>query len=70
MLDQSTHFLEFLNNKQSTHQNIKPANILLDKSGDIKLAGFGTGDQIDKEAAHRMFTQQKGTIIYMAISNR
>lgn len=51
--------LECIHGKGYAHRDIKPENILLDKTGNLKLADFGF-------STNRLSTSRKGTIGYMA----
>ncbi|KAL3690467.1 hypothetical protein R1sor_016776 [Riccia sorocarpa] len=54
--------LEYLHSKNTIHRDIKCANILVDKDGQVKLADFG----LSKEVGLNPVTSCKGTPYFMA----
>eukprot|EP01125_Pyxidicula_operculata_P020147 TRINITY_DN738_c1_g4_i2.p1 TRINITY_DN738_c1_g4~~TRINITY_DN738_c1_g4_i2.p1 ORF type:complete len:1263 (-),score=476.77 TRINITY_DN738_c1_g4_i2:129-3917(-) len=57
--------LEFLHSRQIIHHDIKGANLLLDKSGTIKLSDFGASKQLIL-IAQSACKSLKGTVYWMA----
>lgn len=60
--------LEFLHERDIVHQDIKPANILIDASGQYVITDFGISTRV-RNTLRKSATQQKsseGTIAYMA----
>jgi serine/threonine protein kinase len=56
--------LEFLHSRGVVHRDMKPANILLEKSGSVKLSDFGISKQLEENfASAKSFV---GTATYMA----
>jgi serine/threonine protein kinase len=45
--------LQYLHEHNVLHRDIKAANILINKDGDIKVADFGVAEQINKDASAR-----------------
>ncbi len=59
---QLTDGLEYLHNTaRVVHKDIKPANLLLDTAGVLKIADFGTAEQLDPFAADDICTSSQGT---------
>ncbi|KAH7388429.1 hypothetical protein KP509_16G075000 [Ceratopteris richardii] len=54
--------LNYLHQKRTIHRDIKCANILVDVSGQVKLADFG----IAKQVGESLVSSVKGTPLYMA----
>ena len=63
VLQQVIHALEFLHKGRKIHRDIKAANILLNRHGDVKLADFGVASSI--EARNKAYTFV-GTPFWMA----
>lgn len=60
--------LEFLHQRDIVHQDIKPANILIDASGQYVITDFGISTRV-RNTLRKSATQQKsseGTLAYMA----
>ncbi len=59
---QLTDGLEYLHNTaRVVHKDIKPANLLLDTAGMLKIADFGTAEQLDLFAIDDACTSSQGT---------
>lgn len=61
--------LQYAHNQGIVHRDIKPENILLDKSGQVKIADFGVAKLIGRDAQDHRLTdagQIVGTPYYMA----
>ena len=54
-----------INKHNMIHLDIKPQNILLNSSGDIKLCDFGTAKSIDSKD-ESIEIKKEGTLLYMA----
>ncbi len=49
------------------HRDVKPENILITKSGVVKIADLNCSRSFDKESPRRVpFTENKGTVAYRA----
>lgn len=44
--------LRYLHGKEILHLDIKAANILINLSGNVKLADFGVSEQVRKSTSH------------------
>lgn len=60
--------LQYAHDRGVVHRDIKPENILIDESGNVKIADFGLAKLMDNEAAARLTAsdQAMGTLRYMA----
>jgi predicted Ser/Thr protein kinase len=61
--------LQYAHDKGVVHRDIKPENILVDKSGNVKIADFGIAKLVSRTADERTLTRQglvMGTPHYMA----
>ncbi|KAH3672255.1 hypothetical protein WICMUC_004350 [Wickerhamomyces mucosus] len=58
--------VEFLHNRGVAHRDIKPENILLDNSGNLKLADFGLASVYKKKGSVRLCYTPCGSPPYMA----
>jgi len=58
--------LEYLGKKKIAHRDIKPTNLLLDDSGNMKLSAIGSTTFIDDEDKLDLISQQVGSTFYMA----
>ena len=53
--------LEYLHSHRIVHKDIKPGNLLLDTSGVLKIADFGTSEVLDRFAPDDTCTNSQGT---------
>ena len=60
--------LQYAHDRGVVHRDIKPENILIDESGNVKIADFGLAKLMDTETAARLTAsdQAMGTLRYMA----
>ena len=56
--------LQYAHNKNLTHRDVKPQNMLIGQNGDILLSDFGLA--IVTQSSLSQITQEGGTIAYMA----
>jgi len=58
--------LEYLHNKKIAHRDVKPANILFDKEGHVRLGDIGVGKFVPDDEALIYVSDVAGTELYRA----
>jgi protein kinase A len=57
--------LEFLHSKEIVYRDVKPENLLINRSGLVKLSDFGLAEKLEKERNFKTFTYC-GSLYYMS----
>jgi len=63
---QTTEALAYAHNKKVIHKDIKPQNIMLDNSGEIKIMDFGIAETVHSSMSRFKNTGSSGTLVYMS----
>jgi len=63
---QITEGLAYAHNKKVIHKDIKPQNIMLTKSGKIKIMDFGIAESVHSSMSRLKNTGSSGTLVYMS----
>ena len=58
--------LKFMHSKRIVHKDLKPGNVMLSKSGKVKLCDFGISERIPEGQDKLVVERAKGTRQYMA----
>ena len=58
--------LAYAHNKKVIHKDIKPQNIMLNNSGEIKLMDFGIAETVHSSMSRLKNTGSSGTLVYMS----
>ncbi len=66
LVEQLCAGLEYAHGERIIHCDLKPANLMLDKNGRLKLADFGIARTVSDSMTRNALNQTTGTLLYMS----